>query len=144
MCTFFSFITKGDGKLLYINAYDRLYDRAPYGDSDSHSALASYFKLNCDRVNKYEYVNGKFIIDQINTIDDSDAVAKSIKAFVESSEFQDICIAAVTQNGDALQYVKKQTPELCMAAVTQNSYALRYVKEQTPELCMAAKKQLNN
>jgi hypothetical protein len=50
----------------------------------------------------------------------------------------EICLAAVSQYGDALQYVKKQTPEICLAAVSKNGYALRYVKEQTPEICLAA------
>ncbi|NBI76832.1 DUF4116 domain-containing protein, partial [Lachnospiraceae bacterium] len=29
-----------------------------------------------------------------------------------------------------LQYVKEQTPELCMAAVKQNGYALEYVRPE--------------
>ena len=33
---------------------------------------------------------------------------------------KDYCMAAVQQNGLALEYVKDQTPELCMAAVQQN------------------------
>ena len=36
-------------------------------------------------------------------------------------------LAAVTQDGDALRYVKEQSPEVVMAAVTQNGDALRYV-----------------
>ena len=49
--------------------------------------------------------------------------------------------SAVKQNGNALEYVKTQTPELCLEAVKQNGLALRYVKEQTPELCLEAVKQ---
>lgn len=40
-------------------------------------------------------------------------------------------------------YISEQTPELCMAAVQQNGIALEYVKEQTHEICMAAKKMLS-
>ena len=47
-------------------------------------------------------------------------------------------MAAVQRNGDALEYVKEQTPELCMEAVRHNGLALYFVKEKTPELCMAA------
>ena len=43
----------------------------------------------------------------------------------------------------AFVYIKEQTPELCLAAVQQNGLALQFVKfkEQTPELCLAAVKQ---
>lgn len=52
-----------------------------------------------------------------------------------------ICLAAVQNNGHALQHVRKQTPELCLAAVQNNGYALQYVRKQTPEICIAAFKQ---
>jgi hypothetical protein len=54
---------------------------------------------------------------------------------------EEICLAAVQQNGRALQYVQGQTPEMCMAAVQHNGYALPHVKEQTPEICLAAVQQ---
>ena len=50
------------------------------------------------------------------------------------------CKAAVTQNGDALRYVRTQTPEICKAAVTQDGDALRYVRTQTPEMVAIALK----
>jgi hypothetical protein len=53
-------------------------------------------------------------------------------------ENKKLCLAAVQQNGRALQYVQGQTPEMCMAAVQRHGYALPHVKEQTPELCLAA------
>ena len=53
----------------------------------------------------------------------------------------EICLAAVQQNGFALQYVKKQTPELCLMAVQQNGNSLQYVKKQTHEICLAAVQQ---
>jgi len=40
-----------------------------------------------------------------------------------------MCLAAVRQNGLALQYVKEQIEEICLAAVKQNGLALQYVKE---------------
>ena len=36
-------------------------------------------------------------------------------------------LAAVTQDGYALRYVKEQSPEVVMAAVTQDGNALQYV-----------------
>ena len=42
---------------------------------------------------------------------------------------EDICLAAVKQNGYALQYIKEQTPDICLAAVKQYGYALQYVEE---------------
>jgi hypothetical protein len=56
-------------------------------------------------------------------------------------QFPAICLAAVQQQGGALDYVKEQTPEICMAAVKQDGLALDCVKEQTSEICMAAVKE---
>ncbi len=47
-----------------------------------------------------------------------------------SDQTHELCMAAVQQDGWALQYVKEQTPELCMAAVKQNGYALEYVRPE--------------
>lgn len=40
----------------------------------------------------------------------------------------EICLAAVNQDGWALEHVEKQTPELILATIRQNPEALRYVK----------------
>lgn len=45
---------------------------------------------------------------------------------------EDICLAAVQQNGKALKYVEDKTLEICLAAVTQNNEALRFIKD--PEM----------
>ena len=50
-------------------------------------------------------------------------------------------MAAVQQNGHALQYVKNQTYDICITAVQQNGIALEYVKNQTDNICMAAVQQ---
>ena len=44
----------------------------------------------------------------------------------------------VTYDGEYLKHVAEQTPEICIAACSENSDALYYVKEQTPEICFAA------
>ena len=41
------------------------------------------------------------------------------------------CLKAVESNGDALRYVKEQTPEVCLKAVESNGDALMYVKEHS-------------
>ena len=53
-------------------------------------------------------------------------------------------MAAVRQDGWALEYVKEQTPEICTTAIQQYGWALEYVKEQTPEICIAAIQQNEN
>ena len=55
----------------------------------------------------------------------------------------EICIAAVNQNGFALQFVRTQTEEICKVAVAQNGHALSHVWPafKTPEVCRIAWKQ---
>jgi hypothetical protein len=57
----------------------------------------------------------------------------------------EMCLAAVKQNGEALQYVPEElrTAELCLAAVQDDGMALAYVPEelQTAELRLTAVKQ---
>ena len=60
--------------------------------------------------------------------------------YVEEQTLE-ICMAAVQQDGRALQCVEEQTLEICMDAVQENGLALEYVKEQTPEICLAAVQQ---
>ena len=65
-----------------------------------------------------------------------EAKMKYYRYFTEKESLE-----AVKQNGNALQYVKEQTPEICMQAVKNDGYALRYVKEQTENICLEAVKQ---
>jgi DNA-binding NarL/FixJ family response regulator len=66
-------------------------------------------------------------------------VIKGLKNYEFQTE--EICLAAVKQNGWALYYVKEQTPELCLEAVKEHARALEYVKEQTFEIVWEAYKQ---
>ena len=43
---------------------------------------------------------------------------------------------AAKQNGNALQYVKEQTPEMCLKLLNRMEWLLEYVEEQTPEMCL--------
>ena len=130
MCNFFSFITLGDGKGIYIPANKR----ESVKDPDSHSVIAYYTNPKMgfvDTINKYEYANGQFIVDQINAkVDDRAQAEKWVKAFVKTDEFQKLCLAVVKQDGYALRFVKTQTPEICLAAVKQDGYVLKYVNDK--------------
>jgi ribosomal protein S30 len=50
----------------------------------------------------------------------------------------EICLAAVKDTCDSLVFVREQTPEICLTAVKGNPYTLCIVKQQTPEICAAA------
>jgi len=91
MCKFFSLISDGTGKVYYFDAAVRkqiiagtLKDRRGnvYETTDSHSSIASYYKLIDDHCNKWEYnpLTGLLERDQINTVDDFDAVNDFCKA----------------------------------------------------------------
>jgi hypothetical protein len=59
----------------------------------------------------------------------------------------DKCLIAVQKNGYYIRLIKleNQTPEICIAAVTQNGNAIGYIKHlQTPEMCMIAIKNSQN
>lgn len=47
----------------------------------------------------------------------------------------DIRLIAVSQNGHALAYVENQTSEICLSTVRSTYEALEYVKDQTLEIC---------
>jgi hypothetical protein len=140
MCQFFSFVTKGDGKPIYFNAEER---KALPDDVkvDSHTTIA-VTKLKHvhadDKVNKYEYVNGEFVVDQINVEDDKEKAEKWITEFVKTDEFQEICLATVRKNGFVLKFVKKPTEEICLEAMRNYGLALEFVEKQTEAICLEA------
>lgn len=63
-----------------------------------------------------------------------------LQYIAERLKTEEVCLAAVKQNGMALKFVREQTPKICKAAVRKSGWALPYVKEQTPEICLAAVK----
>ena len=58
-----------------------------------------------------------------------------------NNQTPEIILAAVQQNGLALEYAKEQNHEICLAAVKQNGWALKDVKNQTADICLAAIKE---
>ena len=98
MCKFFSLVSKGDGKPIYFD-WD-LRQKCLSGElgysPDSHTSIADYdgFKGAAeDRLNKYEFnpLTKKFVVDQINTIDDRDAIER----FCMTLDFRTIVPALV-------------------------------------------------
>ena len=98
MCKFFSFTTKGDGVPMYFNSNLRkqISEGKLNYNPDSHTSINDYFGLKGkaeDNTNKYEFTLGnphKFVIDQINTTDDSGKCQKWINKFFKSKEFSKI------------------------------------------------------
>jgi hypothetical protein len=66
---------------------------------------------------------------------------KHIISNLEKNQIQQLYLAAVEQDGFALEYITDQTDEICLKAVQQNGFALRHIKNQTIELCDTAYKQ---
>ena len=100
----------------------------------------------------FEESNGKYKSDKLILLDKSvifeneDLCLEAVKQdgyalFYVKKQTPEICLVAVKQNGHALDYVEEQTPELCLEAVKRNGFALQYVKEQTPEICLTAVQQ---
>lgn len=95
MCKFFSLVSDGTGKVYYFDANLRAQYREgsldDYYEPDSHTSVADYHGFvgaEEDRLNKYEYnpLTRKFIIDQLNTVDDSDTV----REFCNTLDFRTI------------------------------------------------------
>ena len=49
------------------------------------------------------------------------------REFFQKWSTEAVCLEAVKNDGDALQYVKEQTEAVCLEAVKRNGYALQYV-----------------
>ena len=91
MCDFFSCISNGQGKIYYFDYEMR--QKIIKGETtfytDSHSSIAEHYKLNDDKVNKYEYnpLTKVFRIDQLNIKDDS----RSVKIQCIGIDFKKLC-----------------------------------------------------
>ena len=98
MCSFFSCVSKGDGVPMYFDWELRkkcLSGELNY-NPDSHTSIADYFGHKGkkeDKLNKYEYnpITQEFVIDQLNTKDDS----KEIEAECRALDFSTIIPALI-------------------------------------------------
>ena len=139
MCNFFSFITF-NRKKYYFNAEQRASlseDEKP----DSHSYICTYYDLPEDKCNKYEFVNNRFVIDQINDKEDSEQAERFMLKFKETESFKNICLVAVKQNGWAIQYIANPNEEIKKLAVKQNGYTIRYIDNPSEAVKKLAVKQ---
>ena len=78
MCKFFSLVSDGKDKIMYFDweIRKKIIAKELNYESDSHTSIADYFGYKAekeDTLNKYEYnpLTKEFVIDQLNTIDDS-------------------------------------------------------------------------
>ena len=99
MCNFFSFITRGAGDIYYLDWKERqaLLKSNPYEyDPDSHTSIAAICRMDEDQCNKYEYnpLTDVFKVDQINTTDDREGAAKSVR----SLDFKSVVEPLVVKN----------------------------------------------
>jgi hypothetical protein len=94
MCDFFSAISDGRGKVYYFSYEIRKQVLSGelrgknIHDTDSHSQIATYFNINVDECNKWEFnpLTKRFKVDQINTVNDRESVEGQIRAL----DFSDI------------------------------------------------------
>ena len=149
MCKFFSFISDPKGNVHYFNADERLKllkSNPEEYNPDSHSSivhkLVSIQGNVEDHCNKYELLQGEFIVDQINGKNDSEKMKRWVENFIKTDEFREVCLATVTENGYAVQFLtdEQKTPEVCLAAVGQGGHAVQYLtdEQRTPEVCLGA------
>ena len=143
MCEFFSFVSDPKGNFHYFGAKDRKYKGVrEYENYDSHTSIIHKYiskdpRMDC-RCNKFEYVNGIFLIDQINGIDNRREAEAWVSKFVKTKEFQKICELESIVNGNGFQYLKRQTKEIKFAMIRSDGFNIRYVKKPTYEMKVAA------
>ncbi len=52
---------------------------------------------------------------------------RNLKSIRKNRQTVEICLAAVTQCGNALKWVKNQTPEICLAAYEANPECIKFM-----------------
>ena len=135
MCQFFSFVSNGQGKFFYLNSRQRKEVRESGENPDSHSFIIEYFQKKGelaignsveDKFNKYEFVFNergfKFIVDQINTKDDSEEAEKFVENLFENIKLEDYL-----DSYNAYFYCRyiKDRPEI-RKLITDSYYAYYY------------------
>jgi hypothetical protein len=89
MCNFFSFVSNGKGKYFYFDWAQRTDKNIKIDSFDSHSEICAHYRVDCDKVNKYEYnpLTKVFKIDQINLKKDD---AEYAELWVKKLDFKTI------------------------------------------------------
>ena len=142
MCSFFSFVMV-NGSPRYLDAKWR---RKKKADGDSHSTICAELKLACDKVNKFEYSQGTFSIDQINNENDPVRHAEAwIKKFVKTKEWKDLCLATVEVDPCQIEYMSPtdifNNKKVQYEVVRQAGYLIEYIPEPSERVQLAAVKQ---
>ena len=96
MCKFISLISNGDGTPVFFTEEIRsalLVSNPENYQMDSHTSIAAFFKLNDDKVNKYEYdpFLNTFAIDCLNAHDDSEHISN----FCKSHDWQSLILQQI-------------------------------------------------
>jgi hypothetical protein len=123
MCELFSFVVTKDEKIFYFNKEQR--KAIPEGESaDSHSYICSFYGLNEDRVNKYEYLKElerDSIAFSVNKV-----LQDKIDYFVKNLNL----IELITNSNDAYMYCRevKDRAEV-RKLITNSNYAYMYCRD---------------
>ena len=103
-----------------------------------------------------QYVNTgigipRYQYDKLNNNNKTSYLKKmeiSIKYNVKNIEYyyaelpEDVQLAAVKQNTNAIEHIKNPSPEVQMVAVNKDGFLIRYINNPTPEAQMAAVNQI--
>ena len=142
MCKFLSLVSNGKGRVFLFNAEQRktLLSR----DVDSHAYICEYYSIQEDKSNKWEvefFPKQKIIADQINTKDDFKYVQKWLEEELSNSfSPKELQLAAVAQNGGAIQFITNPDKDVQLAVVTQDGYAIKYITNPDKDVQLAAKR----
>ena len=142
MCDFFSFVMV-NGSPRYLDAKWR---RKKKADGDNHSTICAELKLNCDKVNKFEYEQGVLRVDQINNEHDHIRHAETwIKKFIKTKEWKDLCLATVEVDAGQIEYMSPtdifNNKKVQYEAVRQGGLLISYIVEPSERVQLAAVKQ---
>jgi hypothetical protein len=127
MCQFFSFVVTKDEQIFYLNKEQR--KAIPEGESpDSHSYICSFYGLNEDKVNKYEYLKElkeDSIIFKVNKV-----LQDKIDYFVKNLDLVEL----ITNSNDAYLYCRdvKDRAEVRKLITNSNDayWYCRHVKDR--------------
>jgi len=123
MCKFFSFVVAKTGDIFYFNKEQR--QSIPAGESaDSHAYICSFYELNEDKVNKYEYLTE---LKEDNIVFDVDKTLQSkIDYFVKNINLKELVYDSKSAYNYCLHI--KDDPKV-RKFITESQWAYYYCKE---------------
>lgn len=142
MCHCMSFLYSKTGEMYYITEKQEkdFIKRIKSGKPDSHSSIASYYGINEDKMNKYEYNIFTKELEESNVVFDTDV--EKVKKVIENKIPKTITNywkrRAVQQDGLNIRYIKNPSAFLKTKAVEQNSYSIGFIKNPSEKLQQTA------